>query len=123
MVFGVGLVPLCRELDRLQTGDVLDAIGVAGESRSRDPEWMSAHLPQIFTRLSELRAGVCHYKVCSTFDSSPETGSIGRAREIGQSVFAGRAATYDRAAVFPTENYRDLHRVGCVRPHRRPPEF
>jgi uncharacterized protein YgbK (DUF1537 family) len=63
------------------------AIGVAGESRSRDPEWMSAHLPQIFTRLSELRAGVCHYKVCSTFDSSPEAGSIGRALEIGQDVF------------------------------------
>lgn len=63
------------------------AIGVAGESRSQDPEWMSAHLPAIFTRLSELRAGICHYKVCSTFDSSPAVGSIGRALEIGQDVF------------------------------------
>lgn len=63
------------------------AVGVAGESRSRDPEWMAAHLPAIFTRLSELRAGICHYKVCSTFDSSPAFGSIGRALEIGQDVF------------------------------------
>src|SRR3954471_6695655 len=63
------------------------AIGVAGESRSRDPEWMSTHLPAIFTRLADLRAGICHYKVCSTFDSSPEFGGIGRALEIGQDVF------------------------------------
>jgi 3-oxoisoapionate kinase len=63
------------------------AVGVAGESRSRDPEWMSAHLAPIFTRLVELRAGICQYKVCSTFDSSPAIGSIGRALEIGQDVF------------------------------------
>jgi 3-oxoisoapionate kinase len=63
------------------------AIGVAGESRSRDPEWMSCHLPSIFTRLAELRAGICQYKVCSTFDSSPTCGSIGRALEIGRDVF------------------------------------
>jgi 3-oxoisoapionate kinase len=63
------------------------AVGIAGESRSRDPEWMSTYLPPIFTRLAELRAGICHYKVCSTFDSSPGVGSIGRALEIGQDVF------------------------------------
>jgi uncharacterized protein YgbK (DUF1537 family) len=63
------------------------AIGIAGESRSRDPDWMSAHLPPIFARLAELKPGICHYKVCSTFDSSPEIGSIGRALEIGQDVF------------------------------------
>jgi 3-oxoisoapionate kinase len=63
------------------------AIGVAGESRSRDPQWISEHLPAIFGRLAELRAGICHYKVCSTFDSSPAMGSIGRALEIGQDVF------------------------------------
>jgi uncharacterized protein YgbK (DUF1537 family) len=63
------------------------AIGVAGESRSRNPQWMSDNLPAIFGRLLELRAGICHYKVCSTFDSSPLFGSIGRAIEIGQDVF------------------------------------
>jgi uncharacterized protein YgbK (DUF1537 family) len=28
-----------------------------------------------------------HYKICSTFDSSPTIGSIGRALELGQAVF------------------------------------
>jgi uncharacterized protein YgbK (DUF1537 family) len=63
------------------------AIGVAGESRSRSPQWMSAHLPQIFESLKQYDAPICQYKVCSTFDSSPGTGSIGRALEIGQQVF------------------------------------
>jgi alkylation response protein AidB-like acyl-CoA dehydrogenase len=39
---------------------------------------------------------------------------IASARELGQIVFAGRAAAYDREAIFPTENYRDLHRVGLL---------
>src|SRR6202000_904023 len=39
---------------------------------------------------------------------------IATARELGQSVFAGRAAAYDRDAKFPTENYRDLHRSGLL---------
>jgi 3-oxoisoapionate kinase len=63
------------------------AIGIAGESRSRDPQWMTANLPAIFSRMAELRACICHYKVCSTFDSSPTCGSIGRAIEIGRDVF------------------------------------
>ena len=63
------------------------AVGVAGESRSRSPQWMSAHLPGVFQQLKALGALICHYKVCSTFDSSPEVGSIGRALEIGQEVF------------------------------------
>ena len=39
---------------------------------------------------------------------------IATARELGQTVFAGRAAAYDREAKFPTENYRDLHRAGLL---------
>src|SRR6478752_10728285 len=46
--------------------------------------------------------------------SDEQAGIISRARELGQSIFAGRAAAYDRDAVFPTENYRDLHRVGLL---------
>jgi uncharacterized protein YgbK (DUF1537 family) len=63
------------------------AVGIAGESRSRGPEWMDAHLPAVFERLREIGAPLCQYKVCSTFDSSPETGSIGRALELGRAVF------------------------------------
>jgi 3-oxoisoapionate kinase len=63
------------------------AIGIAGESRSRSPEWMSEHLPAIFQVLRRYGAPICQYKVCSTFDSSSQTGNIGRALEIGKEVF------------------------------------
>jgi 3-oxoisoapionate kinase len=65
----------------------VQAIGIAGDSRSRSPEWMSKHLPAIFRTLQQFNAPITHYKVCSTFDSSPTTGSIGRAIEIGLEVF------------------------------------
>src|SRR3712207_5860682 len=63
------------------------AIGLAGTSRSRSPEWMDDHLPPAFAWLRSLGARFCHYKVCSTFDSAPSVGSIGRALEIGLTVF------------------------------------
>jgi 3-oxoisoapionate kinase len=62
------------------------AYGIAGDSRSRSPEWMDEHLPAIFARLRSFGAPVVHYKTCSTFDSSPRVGSIGRAMEIGRDV-------------------------------------
>jgi uncharacterized protein YgbK (DUF1537 family) len=66
----------------------LQAIGLAGDSRSRTPAWMDGHLPEIFQQLKAFGAPVTHYKVCSTFDSSPERGSIGRAMDIGRTAFA-----------------------------------
>src|SRR6202795_1586547 len=39
---------------------------------------------------------------------------IATARGLGQTMFAGRAGTYDRDATFPTENYGDLHRAGLL---------
>ena len=36
------------------------------------------------------------------------------ARELGQTVFADRAAHYDREAIFPSENYVDLHKAGLL---------
>jgi 3-oxoisoapionate kinase len=66
----------------------VQAIGIAGDSRSRSPEWMSANLPAIFSALKEFSAPVTHYKICSTFDSSPTSGNIGRAIEIGREIFS-----------------------------------
>ena len=63
------------------------AVGLAGTSRSETPQWMDTHLRDAFIWLKTLKAEICHYKVCSTFDSSPKIGSIGRAIEIGRSVF------------------------------------
>jgi uncharacterized protein YgbK (DUF1537 family) len=48
---------------------------------------MAQHLPPLFERLKALGAPLCHYKVCSTFDSSPTSGSIGKAIDLGQQAF------------------------------------
>ena len=61
------------------------AVGVAGTSRTMSVTEMDDALPDPFRLLSGL-APVFHYKVCSTFDSSPAIGSIGRAIEIARSV-------------------------------------
>ncbi|KQR77959.1 four-carbon acid sugar kinase family protein [Rhizobium sp. Leaf341] len=63
------------------------AIGLAGTSRSETPDWMDAQLRPVFEWLKARQAMVCHYKVCSTFDSAPAVGNIGRAIEIGLDVF------------------------------------
>jgi uncharacterized protein YgbK (DUF1537 family) len=74
------------------------AIGFAGDARSRTPEWMSAHLPAIFTRMRDLGPAIVQYKVCSTFDSAPRRGNIGRALEIGREVFATQTVPVGVAA-------------------------
>lgn len=63
------------------------AIGLAGTSRSETPDWMDENLTPAFHWLKSLSADICHYKVCSTFDSSPKTGNIGKAVEIGRTMF------------------------------------
>jgi uncharacterized protein YgbK (DUF1537 family) len=58
------------------------AVGVAGIARSQSPDWMKRELPGVFRSLAGLGAPVTQYKICSTFDSAPEVGSIGVAIEI-----------------------------------------
>ena len=65
------------------------AIGLAGDSRSQSPGWMTEHLPDVFAALHRIGAPVVHYKTCSTFDSAPHVGSIGRAIELGLAEFGG----------------------------------
>lgn len=64
-------------------------IGLAGTARSQTPAWMDAELPGVFDWLKSLHAQISHYKICSTFDSSPQVGSIGRAVDIATQVFDG----------------------------------
>lgn len=66
------------------------AVGIAGVSRSRDPAWMEENLPGRFAALARLRAPVLQYKVCSTFDSAPHVGSIGKALDLGVAHASGR---------------------------------
>jgi uncharacterized protein YgbK (DUF1537 family) len=75
--------------ERLQAFGAYRGIGIAGVARSRDPVWMDQNLPPVFELLRSLRTPVVHYKVCSTFDSAPHLGSIGRAIDIATRLFDG----------------------------------
>lgn len=71
------------------------AIGIAGVARSKTPEWMDRELPGIFALLAGLDTPVTHYKTCSTLDSSPRMGSIGRAIDLAVSAFKSRRGAAD----------------------------
>lgn len=64
-----------------------EAIGVAGITRTMIPLEMKQTLAKAFTELKKLNPRHVHYKVCSTFDSSPEIGNIGTAIETGKEIF------------------------------------
>ncbi|WP_428938769.1 four-carbon acid sugar kinase family protein [Fontivita pretiosa] len=65
----------------------LRAYGVAGMTRSMTPDQMEATLRPVFGAMKSSGAPIVHYKVCSTFDSSPTVGSIGRVIDVGAEVF------------------------------------
>ncbi len=65
----------------------LNAFGVAGKTRAMSPAEMEQTLLPAFEKLQQTGARHVHYKVCSTFDSSPTTGSIGKAIDTGVAVF------------------------------------
>jgi uncharacterized protein YgbK (DUF1537 family) len=69
----------------------LEAIGVAGDSRAMTPSEMDEKLPSVLASLQNLGAPLVHYKTCSTFDSSPATGSIGRIMDIARKYFHRRS--------------------------------
>lgn len=61
----------------------MHGVGLATTARSQPPEGMEESLPPAFDWLAAQGPQLLHYKLCSTFDSSPHLGSIGRAIEIG----------------------------------------
>ncbi len=61
----------------------LRGIGLATTARTEDPAWMDAKLPALYEALVATGAPLVHYKACSTMDSAPEVGSLGRALELG----------------------------------------
>jgi uncharacterized protein YgbK (DUF1537 family) len=65
----------------------LQAFGVAGMTRAMSPEQMEQTLLPAFEKLKQTGARHVHYKVCSTFDSAPHIGSIGKAIDTGATVF------------------------------------
>ena len=78
-------------LDVPSTADIaampgLRAAGLASTGRTMSPAKMDFALAPAFAAMKGLGAPL-HYKICSTFDSSPEIGSVGHAIEIGRRVF------------------------------------
>lgn len=86
------------DADLLARFETAGAIGLASTARTEGPDWMRQNLPQAFGFLTELGAPLLHYKICSTFDSAPEIGSIGCAAEIGLEVTNAIAAGMITAA-------------------------
>lgn len=74
-------------IEQLRGYEGLRAVGLAGCSRSLGPAEMDQELARAFAALRTLKPTIVHYKVCSTFDSSPQIGSIGRALDVGARVF------------------------------------
>ena len=75
--------------ERLRAFAGARVVGIAGVARAQPPRWMDAHLPPVFDALTATGAPVIHYKVCSTFDSAPHVGSIGRVVELAAERFPG----------------------------------
>ncbi|MEZ0601981.1 four-carbon acid sugar kinase family protein [Paraburkholderia sp. IW21] len=62
---------------RLSTLGRLDALGVAGAARTMPPPEQQLEVARVGAAFAALGVRVMHYKVCSTFDSAPQSGSIG----------------------------------------------
>ena len=75
------------ERDLLEKFSRFEAFGVAGCSRTMSPNEMEVELKPVLQQLRNSGAQIVHYKTCSTFDSSPDIGSIGKAIEVGRDVF------------------------------------
>lgn len=65
----------------------LQAVGVAGITRALSPDKMEKELRPAFQKIKNLGARHVHYKICSTFDSSPQTGSIDCVMDLAAKIF------------------------------------
>lgn len=65
----------------------VDAVGVAGVARSLPTGQIESEVRPVLEELSALRPVIVQYKACSTADSSPTVGSLGRVIEIARDVF------------------------------------
>lgn len=72
---------------QLQKFPGLQAIGVAGKTRSLAPAAMERELKPALLALKKLKPRHVHYKVCSTFDSAPHIGSIGCVMDLAAKIF------------------------------------
>lgn len=74
--------------EQIAAAGPLDAIGIAGATRSMAPDAMAAELSAAGRFFAETGVGILHYKCCSTFDSAPQIGSLGAAARALRPHFA-----------------------------------
>lgn len=86
----VGLPPSGELEDAAASSDV---VGIAGIARSLPTGDLEAELRPALDRLVALRPRLVQYKACSTADSSPDIGSLGRVIEIGREAVEVAAVT------------------------------
>src|SRR5689334_1017947 len=67
----------------------VDVVGIAGPARSLGGEAFDELVRAQLAQIARTGAEVLLYKVCSTFDSSPTVGSIGRSIELLREQFPG----------------------------------
>ncbi len=65
--------------EQLASAGPLDAVGIAGATRSMPPTEMGPVLDTAGRFFAQLGVRIMHYKCCSTFDSAPHVGNIGAA--------------------------------------------
>jgi len=65
----------------------IQAVGIAGIARTLNVPQLERELVPVYGKMRSYGALSYLYKVCSTFDSSPEVGNIGRAAELGIEAF------------------------------------
>ncbi|MGZ6804493.1 MAG: four-carbon acid sugar kinase family protein [Nocardioidaceae bacterium] len=110
----------------------VDVVGIAGPARSLGGVAFDEVVRRDLARIAEVDLDVLLYKVCSTFDSSPTTGSIGRGIELlherfgdhgpipvapAQPAFGRFTAFSDHYATFAGQVYRlDRHPVMSQHP-------
>lgn len=67
-----------------------DVVGIAGIARSLPTNRIDEELRPALEALRALGPQIIQYKACSTADSSPTIGSIGRVIEIGREIIGAR---------------------------------
>ena len=95
-----------------------DVVGIAGVARSLPVADIDAEVRPALELLRDLRVPVVQYKACSTADSSPAVGSLGRVVEIARDVFGPATVPalfaqpdFGRYTVFGHHFARDGERV------------
>ncbi|MBI4901916.1 MAG: four-carbon acid sugar kinase family protein [Actinobacteria bacterium] len=95
-----------------------DVVGIAGTARALPTGMMDDEVRPALEALRDVGCDLVLYKACSTADSSPGIGSLGRAAEIGREVFGPRSVPvllaqpdFGRWTVFGTHFAREGDQV------------